>query len=112
MALNDDQRFQLKEKIEKAIKRTKRDIEELEELTQPIAPENSLGRITRMDAINNKSVSEASLRQAEDKLSKLEYALKRINDQDLDQCVQCKSEIPYPRLLLIPESNKCVRCAR
>ena len=34
------------------------------EITKPIAPENAIGRISRMDAINNKSVTEAALRQA------------------------------------------------
>ena len=39
-------------------------IEELE-LTKPIPPENAIGRVSRMDAINNRSVNEAALRTAE-----------------------------------------------
>ena len=31
-------------------------IEEYRELTKPIPPENAIGRVSRMDAINNKSV--------------------------------------------------------
>ena len=46
------------------------EIKELEELTKPISPENSLGRLTRLDAINNKSVAEASLRNRKRKLVK------------------------------------------
>ena len=34
----------------------------------PIAPENAIGRVSRMDAINNKSVNEAALKKAEIKL--------------------------------------------
>ena len=35
---------------------TKKDIKGLKEATKPISPENSIGRVSRMDAINNKSV--------------------------------------------------------
>ena len=40
------------------------DIKEYTELTKPISPENAIGRISRMDAINNKSVNEAALRNS------------------------------------------------
>ena len=32
-------------------------IEEYRELTKPIPPENAIGRVSRMDAINNRSVN-------------------------------------------------------
>ncbi len=34
---------------------------EYRELTKPIPPENAIGRVSRMDAINNRSVNEAAL---------------------------------------------------
>ena len=43
-------------KLSKEIKKTKLQIIKYSELCKPIAPENSIGRISRMDAINNKSV--------------------------------------------------------
>jgi DnaK suppressor protein len=112
--MKEEELEQLKVKIGKKIKRVKADIEHLVELTQPIAPENALGRVTRMDAINNKSVNEAALRQAKLTLGKLEYSLQRIenNDPAFGQCSQCGEPIPMPRLLLMPESDKCVNCAR
>ena len=38
------------------IAKTESAIERYKELTKPIAPENAIGRVSRMDAINNKSV--------------------------------------------------------
>lgn len=101
-------------KVEKKIRRTKEEIEYLKELTQPISPDNALGRITRMDAINNKSVNEATLRHSKATLSQLEYTLKRItnNDKTFGSCSNCGAEIPLPRILLMPESDKCVSCAK
>ena len=34
-------------------------IEEYRQLTQPIPPNEAIGRVSRMDAINNRSVNEA-----------------------------------------------------
>ncbi len=51
----------LKKKIEEMILKYEHDIKETEKMVEPVKPENSLGRVSRMDAINNKSVMEASL---------------------------------------------------
>ncbi len=109
-----DEMESVKVKVLKKIKKTLSDIEYLEELTKPIVPENSLGRVTRMDAINTKSVNEATLRQARTKLNKLEYTLQRIENKDpkLGCCSNCDEIIPLPRILLMPGSDKCIKCAK
>lgn len=84
----------------------------MKEVTKPIAPENAIGRISRMDAINNRSVNEASLRVAEEKLKKQERALLKINDKGFGICVRCTQPIPEGRLMIMPESITCVNCAQ
>jgi DnaK suppressor protein len=86
-------------------------VEEYRELTKPIAPDDAIGRISRMDAINNKSVTEATLRQAEEKLNKLQYVLTRIGKEGFGFCLKCKKQIPIGRILIRPESQHCVQCA-
>jgi len=49
--------------INDEITSTQTAIENYKELTKPIAPENAIGRVSRMDAINNKSVNEAALKK-------------------------------------------------
>ena len=84
---------------------------DLEKSAAPVAPENSIGRISRMDAINNKSVLEASIRNRKKKLSKLQLALTKVDSPGFGQCRQCKNPINPKRLMLLPESDRCVRCA-
>ncbi len=60
--------------IESEIARTEKSITNYEKLTKPIAPDNSIGRVSRMDAINNKSVNEAALYTAIQKLEGLKAA--------------------------------------
>jgi DnaK suppressor protein len=102
----------VKQKIHKEISKTEKLIEEYRELTKPVAPDVAIGRISRMDAINNKSVTEASLRQAEDKLRNLNRVLSQYGTEDFGRCLKCKNEIPTGRILFRPESLYCVNCAR
>lgn len=98
--------------IEQEIEKTEGKIREYEDMSSPVGPDDAIGRVSRMDAINNKSVSEAALRQAKDKLSKLRHALARIGEPGFGTCSRCGQAIPVMRVALMPESPYCVRCAR
>lgn len=102
----------IKQRIIYDIAKTERAVMEYKELTKPISPNNAIGRISRMDAINNRSVNEASLRQAETKLGNLKRALSKVDDDDFGICLKCQNPIPIGRILIRPESFLCVNCAR
>ena len=109
--MTDTERAALKEKIKEEIVNIEKAIVPLLDATKPISPENSLGRVSRMDAINNKGVAEAALRSAKTKLSKLQIALTKIDNPDFGNCSACKNPIRPARLMYMPESTRCVRCA-
>jgi DnaK suppressor protein len=102
---------EIRKLIEAEIEKTARLIDEYKALTKPIAPDVAIGRISRMDAINNKSVTEAALRQAEHKLDKLKYVLTTVGKEEFGVCLKCKKAIPLGRILIRPESQHCVQCA-
>ncbi|MDH3357637.1 MAG: TraR/DksA C4-type zinc finger protein [Desulfobacteraceae bacterium] len=111
-----DKRFMLnKEKLENHIREKievlKENIISYRQLTKPIPPDNSIGRLTRMESISSKSINEAALRNANDTLSKLERVLKTINDSDFGLCRECEEPIPFARLMIVPETDMCVECA-
>ena len=101
----------IKNIIEEKIKNLVLEIDELRQIAKPIEPENSIGRISRMDAINNKSINDRMLRNSLQKLKNLNTGLKRLDSIDFGICIQCKREINIDRLLIIPETLKCVRCS-
>jgi len=101
----------IKQKILSEISKTENLITEYKEMTKPIAPDVAIGRISRMDAINNKSVTEASLRQAEAKLRNLHRVFSRLGSKDFGRCLKCRKLIPLGRILIRPESLYCVNCA-
>ena len=79
-------------------------------MSKPIAPDNAIGRLTRMEAINAKSINDANIRTAKIRLMKLEKALEGINDPNFGICQLCEKKIPLKRLMIVPESNVCVQC--
>ena len=105
-------REEIKLNLLKAIEKTEKAITDYKELTKPIAPDDAIGRVSRMDAINNKSVNEASLRQAQQKLKNLHRVLDQLGTEDFGRCLKCKTEIPVGRILIRPESLYCIKCAR
>ncbi|MCD6390075.1 MAG: TraR/DksA C4-type zinc finger protein [Desulfobulbaceae bacterium] len=90
--------------------RCKKNIAALGELVKPIAPDNAIGRLTRMEAINAKSVNQAALSAAKVKLTKLRWALSHIDEPGFGLCRECGEPIPLGRILLMPESTMCVPC--
>ena len=102
---------EIKQNILNEISKTEKLIAEYKELTKPVAPDDAIGRISRMDAINNKSVTEASLRQAEAKLRNLQRVLSLVGTSAFGKCIKCGKPIPEARILYRPESLSCVDCA-
>ena len=110
--MHEEDKTKISQKIKQEILDTKEKIKEYSELSKPISPENAIGRISRMDAINNKSVVEAALRESEKKLDDLKYVEHQINEEDFGLCVKCKTSIPIGRILFRPQSKYCVNCAK
>ncbi len=102
----------IKQNILNEISLTEKSIKQYKEMSKPIAPDCAIGRISRMDAINNKSVVEASLRQAESKLRNLKRVFSKVDTNEFGICLKCKQPIPLKRILIRPESLFCVNCSQ
>lgn len=109
--MNSNEKAQVKEYLLKERTKLNLRLEELKELTKPIEPDCAIGRVSRMDAINNKSINEAALRKSQDKLKRIDISLDHIEDEDFGNCIECGETIPIQRLLIMPGSL-CVRCAQ
>jgi DnaK suppressor protein len=106
-----EKKQKLRKLIVEKIARSKEDIKSFELLTKPIPPDPAIGRLTRMEAINSKSINEAALHKSKLLLSKLAHALTMIDAPDFGFCRECEEPIPYARLMAIPETEHCVQCA-
>ena len=109
--MNSREQEEFREVILGEIESQKHQIESLLKSIKPIAPDNAIGRLTRMEAIGSKGVSEASLGFAQGKLARLETALNKIENPEFGVCIRCSSPIPKGRMILMPENVTCVACA-
>ncbi len=104
-----------KEKIRKHITEKmlslQKNIVSYKELSKPVSPDNAIGRLTRMEAISSRSISQEALRKAEYSLARLKKVITIIDDEDFGLCRECEEPIPFARLMILPESDLCVRCA-
>jgi DnaK suppressor protein len=108
--MTEEQKQAIKEEILEQLNTLKTTVKDLESEIKPIAPDVSLGRLTRMEAIGSQKMNEAALREAKKKISLLEQALKRLNKNEYGICKHCGAEIPYGRLMMMPETDSCVEC--
>jgi DnaK suppressor protein len=76
-----------------------------------IRPDNAIGRLTRMEAIQAQSISSAGKVRLKKRLPQIERALKAIDEGTYGTCTSCGEDIPAGRLEIRPESRLCVGCA-
>lgn len=110
--MHQSQRDALEALIRQKIAALKRDILSYTRMSQPVAPDSAIGRLTRADAMNHRVIHQAALRKARNDLISLERTLVRIDHPDFGLCSACEEPIPMARLLILPQSDLCVECAQ
>lgn len=109
--MSEEEKEALRQQIHGEIEKLENDVVRFKETTKPVAPDRAIGRLTRMEAINSKNMSEANMRKAQTRILALKKTLTRIDeDEDFGICISCERAIPPRRLVLVPESTRCVRC--
>lgn len=109
--MTPEEKIQLKELIIDQLVETKSRIADLEEITKPIAPDQALGRLTRLDGMLDKSVNEAALARLRNDLVRLQNAMVNITKPDYGLCQNCGNPIPMARMEVMPQSTLCIACA-
>lgn len=72
--------------------------------TRPVSLDESIGRVSRIDAIQNQQMALAAERRRVQELQ-------RIDSGDYGYCIVCEEEISEKRLELDPTYSICVECA-
>lgn len=73
--------------------------------------QQSIGRLSRMDAMQVQAMAKANERQRRIELSRIEAALRRIDEDEYGYCQKCGEEIAPQRLKADPAAAFCVDCA-
>ena len=73
--------------------------------------DSSIGRLSRMDALQNQQMALELKRRQENQLLRIENAFKRLAKGQYGLCGKCKKPIEEDRLEVFPDAVTCVRCA-
>ncbi|MDH3580323.1 MAG: TraR/DksA C4-type zinc finger protein [Hyphomicrobiales bacterium] len=73
--------------------------------------QQSVGRLSRMDALQQQAMAQATERQRAAELTRIDKALTRIDEGEYGFCENCGEEVAAKRLEIDPSANLCVRCA-
>ena len=105
---------------EKAVRdellRLKAELESLSEISEEsratvTLDQQSVGRLSRMDALQGQAMAQASERQRRANIQRIEAALHRLDSGDYGYCAECGEEIAEGRLQADPAAAFCIRCA-
>jgi len=73
--------------------------------------QQSVGRLSRMDALQVQAMAQALEARRQGRLLRIEAALQRLDAGDYGFCEECGENIPAKRLEIDPATERCVDCA-
>ncbi len=81
-----------------------------EEGARPVDLDVPIGRLSRMDALQQQSMVRANRASAQLRLQQAKAALRRIGQAEYGVCVECGEEVGFARLEVRPETPFCLSC--
>ncbi len=84
----------------------------LADTAAPVSPSESLGRLTRLDAMQDQALAVARRADVDARRARVERALRAIDDPDGEYgvCIGCDEPIALARLEAMPDSLLCIAC--
>ena len=75
-----------------------------------ILDQSSVGRLSRMDALQGQQMALEAERRRKQELLRIKAALNRIANDEFGYCASCGDEIAVGRLTINPSADRCVKC--
>lgn len=73
--------------------------------------QQSVGRLSRMDAMQQREMAEAEARRRRADITRIDAALDRLEEGEYGWCLSCGEAIAAKRLDIDPAASQCVGCA-
>ena len=101
---------------EQRLNEKRRELEDLSEISKESRDtveldQQAVGRLSRMDAMQQQAMAEAQERTRQLDLQRIELAFRRLREGDYGYCTECDEIIPDGRLKIDPMAERCVKCA-
>jgi DnaK suppressor protein len=77
-----------------------------------VLDQTSVGRLSRMDAMQQQAMANATSQRRKAEIVQAKAALQRITDGEFGYCAECGGDIAVKRLAHNPAVSTCIACAR
>lgn len=77
-----------------------------------VLDQQSVGRLTRMDAMQRQAMAQAAARRRQERDHRITVALERMDEGEFGYCQECGDEIDVKRLTFDPTVPTCIACAK
>lgn len=102
----------IKKRLTDLLEQTQKHLASLNEAGQTVELDQArMGRLSRMDALQQQAMSKARIQQLKIDVQKIQGALKRLEDGEYGFCMKCHQEISQKRMDFDPCAFICVQCA-
>ena len=108
--LSDEQRTSLRS----SLVALERELESVHEASAaaaaPVDLDEPIGRVSRMDAIQQQRMLQANRAAMQLRLQQVRAALRRLEEDEYGVCVSCGEDVGFRRLEARPEAPFCIAC--
>lgn len=109
--LTEAQTTELRLELERQLARLEKSMKVTDEAMRTVElDQTAVGRLSRMDSLQNQSLSKGLHEREVVRLSQILQAIGRIEDGSYGRCTACSGPIPFERLFVFPEAPECARC--
>ncbi len=100
-----------RELLEAKVKEAKDYLESSKDSAGVVELDTSIGRLSRMDAMQSQQMAKELRRRKETELHSIRAALNRMDKGWYGKCSLCQKPIAEERLEIFPDTLTCVNCA-
>jgi DnaK suppressor protein len=109
--LSTGQIDELRTTLERTLKRIERSLEANGGARSSDMDQSTVGRLSRIEALQNKGLTENLHAREQTQLDELMQALGRLDDGSYGICTACSTPIRFERLVVFPEARTCSPCS-
>lgn len=109
--LSEEQVADLRHELERQLARLEKSMKVTDEALRTVElDQTAVGRLSRMDSLQNQSLSRGLREREVVRLSQIRDALMRVENGSYGTCTVCDGTIPFERLFVFPEAPECADC--
>lgn len=110
--LSPEQIDELRRELTRQLEKLERSMRVTDEAMSPVTlDQTAVGRLSRMDSLQNQSLTRNLQEREQVKLALIQAAFLRLEKGSYGVCVACGGEIPFERLYVFPEVGTCSACS-